>query len=407
MPAIDPLIAFAIFLLIFSIGQTMFASLLLLVSKRGHKPANRYMAAFMLCMCCTLSLFALFDFWRIDLPHTTLVYQPFVFLMPPLLWCYLVSITSSQHSPDIKAFLPHSIPAIVVCVLLAPFYQLPAIEKIEWVYILNTNDPYIVLSDVQAWVASINPLIKWAVALQGFIYSLAAYLKLRKHRKNIENEFSYMQDIDLRWFVYLLLSCALLYAAYAITLTANHLGYQGFTPWIVTFCSGGLLLSVFGYFGVRQESIFVSPQPEKTVELTPKLVSIVFSPEGVEQKYKSSALSEENVDECYAELLNYMSASKPYTNCELSIRMLAEKLQLPARELSRVINEKSGKNFMEFINMYRIDEAKKTLKADNDLKILDISLMSGFNSKSSFYDAFKKFTSMTPSEYKKHKLLKN
>jgi AraC-like DNA-binding protein len=70
--------------------------------------------------------------------------------------------------------------------------------------------------------------------------------------------------------------------------------------------------------------------------------------------------------------------------------------------LSQVINQQTGKNFFDFINSYRITEATTILSEDveNRQNILNLAMSVGFNSKSAFYNAFKKHTGMTPTQYR-------
>jgi len=67
-----------------------------------------------------------------------------------------------------------------------------------------------------------------------------------------------------------------------------------------------------------------------------------------------------------------------------------------------VINENTGQNFFDFVNRYRIGEAKRMLTDPTDKKITvqEILYVVGFNSKSSFNTLFKKYTGVTPSEFK-------
>jgi AraC-like DNA-binding protein len=97
-----------------------------------------------------------------------------------------------------------------------------------------------------------------------------------------------------------------------------------------------------------------------------------------------------------------MEREQPFTDGELTIQKLAEMLSIPAPHLSQTINERLGKSFPDFINSYRVDQAKKKL-LDPSLKhlsILGIAEEVGFNSKSSFNSVFKKHTGMTPSEFR-------
>nr|WP_298556261.1 helix-turn-helix domain-containing protein [uncultured Algibacter sp.] len=83
--------------------------------------------------------------------------------------------------------------------------------------------------------------------------------------------------------------------------------------------------------------------------------------------------------------------------------MLSKELNLSEGYISQLINKNSNLNFNDYINSLRITDAKNMLVDSeyNNYTILAIGLESGFNSKSSFYTAFKKFTGKTPVEYKK------
>ena len=86
--------------------------------------------------------------------------------------------------------------------------------------------------------------------------------------------------------------------------------------------------------------------------------------------------------------------------------MLAETLNIPARDLSLVFSRHFDSNFYDFINRYRIEEAKKML-ADAKYKsktITHIYLDVGFNSKSVFNTFFKKQVGQTPSAYRQEHL---
>ena len=73
---------------------------------------------------------------------------------------------------------------------------------------------------------------------------------------------------------------------------------------------------------------------------------------------------------------------------------------ISAKILSQIVNEYSHKNFNDFINSYRIEESKKQLEGKNNEKYISEILYSvGFNSRSSFYNAFKKNTGLAPGEY--------
>jgi len=112
------------------------------------------------------------------------------------------------------------------------------------------------------------------------------------------------------------------------------------------------------------------------------------------------------VDEQLKKLKAYMAKEKPYLDYELSLEKLASQMDMADKELSVLINQHLGKHFFDFINAYRIASAKAILSDPTMAKItvLEILYQVGFNSKSSFYTAFKKETGLTPSKYRKSAL---
>lgn len=101
-----------------------------------------------------------------------------------------------------------------------------------------------------------------------------------------------------------------------------------------------------------------------------------------------------------------MKEQQIYRENELGLDKLATRLGVSRHHLSQVINEQFGKNFFEYINSLRIADAQSLLQQQNDdLHIIDIAYQVGFNNKVSFYKAFKNETGMTPTEFRKSKVL--
>jgi AraC-like DNA-binding protein len=99
-----------------------------------------------------------------------------------------------------------------------------------------------------------------------------------------------------------------------------------------------------------------------------------------------------------------METDKPFIYSSLKLNQLAKMIGTTPNSLSQVINEESEQNFYDFINGYRIDEAKKMIRdpANAQVTLLSIAYDAGFNSKSAFNAAFKKYTGMTPSQFRKN-----
>ncbi len=122
-----------------------------------------------------------------------------------------------------------------------------------------------------------------------------------------------------------------------------------------------------------------------------------------EEKYKSSTLSRPKSITYLNQLLKIMAEEKPYLDPELSLQTLAKRMEITKEDLSQVINEQLDRNFKNFINEYRIEEAKKKLldPKEDQFVLMKIAFDVGFNSKSVFNASFKKFTGMSPSQYRK------
>ncbi len=120
-------------------------------------------------------------------------------------------------------------------------------------------------------------------------------------------------------------------------------------------------------------------------------------------KYKKSRLPKEIAEKYFKSLLGLLEREKIYKDMNLSLPELAETLGIQRNHLSFIINEFAKMNFYDFINTYRIEEAKRLLtkNGDEEVNVLEIAFDSGFNSKSTFNKVFKKFTGKTPSEYRK------
>lgn len=150
-----------------------------------------------------------------------------------------------------------------------------------------------------------------------------------------------------------------------------------------------IVIFLIGYKGLTQPIIFLGREGREEKE-----------------KYSSSKLTSTQSEVYLKKLQEYMNVEKPYLESELSLNGLAEKVDIPPRYLSQVINEKLNQNFFDFVNRYRIEEAKKLLlsPANPDDTILEIAFDCGFNTKSSFNFVFKKISLLTPSQFrKKHK----
>ena len=122
-----------------------------------------------------------------------------------------------------------------------------------------------------------------------------------------------------------------------------------------------------------------------------------------EKKQPKARTNSAELDSRMKTLLDFIETKKPYLDAQLSLGSMAQKLQLHPNKLSYLINEKTGINFNEFINQFRLMHFKQLASNPKNahLTILGMAYESGFNSKSVFNSYFKKAEGITPGAWLK------
>ncbi|MBL4593005.1 MAG: helix-turn-helix domain-containing protein, partial [Flavobacteriales bacterium] len=136
-----------------------------------------------------------------------------------------------------------------------------------------------------------------------------------------------------------------------------------------------------------------------------KFHKIIFKTEATTKKVqqKKVLLDERDTTTFTTRLLNHIKEKEPYLDSNLSLRILADQIEIHPNQLSWLLNESIGKNFNEFINQYRIATFKLIAKdpKNANLTIEGLAYDSGFNSKTVFNTYFKKETGLTPKQFLK------
>ncbi len=127
----------------------------------------------------------------------------------------------------------------------------------------------------------------------------------------------------------------------------------------------------------------------------------LINPVGSKPKYAQSKLSSIELDQLKQKLDSYMEEKKPYLNKKLMKNELAMMLDLSDPDLARLLNEKIGMNFFEYVNYYRIHEFIKLSTENNlsDYTFYGLAQEAGFNSKTTFNKSFKKIIGSSPTQY--------
>ncbi|HIG68277.1 MAG TPA: AraC family transcriptional regulator [Porticoccaceae bacterium] len=120
-------------------------------------------------------------------------------------------------------------------------------------------------------------------------------------------------------------------------------------------------------------------------------------------KYAKSGLNKQQIKSYKHQLVELMDKQKIYLDPDITLPKLAVMVDCSVNHLSQAVNSGFDMSFFDFVNSYRIQEAKSILLSRHVMaqSILDVSLAVGFNSNSAFYAAFKKTTGQTPAQFRR------
>lgn len=123
----------------------------------------------------------------------------------------------------------------------------------------------------------------------------------------------------------------------------------------------------------------------------------------LEYKIKNDEIIKSKSKEVFILIYNEIALNKIYLNPNLTASIITNRYKISNGYLSQIFSKYAEESFTDYINNLRIKEAQEMLIDNkyNNYTIVAIGLESGFNSKSTFFHAFKKHTGMTPTEYRK------
>jgi AraC-like DNA-binding protein len=357
------------------IVQGFFVGTLLLFSTGSNQRANRFLGLMFICYSVSILHFFLDRAGLyMQFPHLQRIGLPVLFLFGPLFYFYVKVLTDRTITLQRKDLL-HGIPFLLFVALMTPFYLSSTEAKIAAIAEMKQFTgaaPFLIVATLQV--------------VQIFLYLFAVRKVLVQYNLRIRKTQSSLDRINLRWLWTGTTLYLVVFAFIQVLTTLQAVGiptvelYRTSVPIIVTAIIYGL-----GYLGLRQPEIF-SPTEELAAG----------------KKYEKSPLTPDSTRAHTLRLQEFMSSSKPYLNSELTLPVLADRLGIPAYQLSQVINESLGVSFFDFVNRYRVDEAKRLLQdpVRKTYTVLAIAEEAGFNSKSAFNATFKKLAGMTPSEFR-------
>jgi AraC-like DNA-binding protein len=296
------------------------------------------------------------------------------FITAPALYISILCFTSFNKRFD-KKILWHFLPFLIFLIFRLPFFITG--KNIEFSYSVGRIVFFV---------------LQIALPLQTIIYWYLSFSKLQKHIKYIRQFSSSTEQIDLSWLKYFLLILMVIIIAWLNLVFFDLKNLIELTPLLYLLC-----VFFLAYFSLQQKEIFDFNKSDL------KELSTI-------KEYKKESpkrVSERRLNELDEKLRLLMNLEKVYLENDLSLPKLAKSMNASCNETSFVINELYGDNFYNFVNKYRVEEAKILLlsKKYNQLNILGIAYESGFNSKTTFNTTFKKYMNVSPTEFVKSNMV--
>ncbi len=325
------------------------------------------------------------NFYR-QFPHLLSATDSMLYLFGPLIYFYTLFLTGKSNNFTWRDGL-HLIPFLFGTLILIPFYLQTGEEKLAFY-------DYVVVNGLPSFY-----VIGWTLeCLHVAIYMFLSLRVIADYRTRIKETFSNLERINLQWLKIVAIGNMIIWILDASILISYLFGIRIDATEIVSHLFG-YLTSIFIYF--------IGYKALKQPEVFSNLTSSLSQNKTGSAKYIRSGLTKTKSDEYEQQLIEFMNDESPYLNPDISLGEISEALSIPNNHLSQVINEKFEQNFFDFINSYRVKEAKEWLSDPqrNNATMLAIAFESGFKSKSTFNAAFKKHVGQTPSEYKKSQLV--
>ena len=353
----------------------LFFAILINFKRDFDKTSNILLGGFILVNSIFILEFRLYNSNFIYLyPHALLMSSVVSLLYAPLLYFYFKRITD-QYVLKLKDVL-HFIPALVLLAVMIPFYSLSGSEKLNIMFDISN----VYSKKYLFYIINIPKMISYVI-YGYFIVKLYLNSTVKQFQNESPSFFKWIRNI-----FYLYISYMFFYIIYGVAFGIMN---NKESEIIIQFQVFTMALMVI--YIVKEAYLNSQVFKHKTYILSKMGLS----------KYLNSSLTESLSEELKQELIKLFKVDKVYRDCNLNLESLSKKLNTTRHNTSQIINEHFGMNFFELVNKFRIKEAIKLLEEANNenVNIIDIAYEVGFNNKVTFNKAFKKATTLTPTQF--------
>ncbi|WP_319481238.1 helix-turn-helix domain-containing protein [uncultured Draconibacterium sp.] len=323
----------------------------------------------------------------VNTPHLLYVHEPLNILVGPMIYLYARS-QEFQNFKLIKTDFLLFTPFLASLLVYLPVYAMSAADKINEFQQFGELE-----SDVENFVWEWIFLVSINVT-----FFAAALRRFRNYNEKIKTLYSNIKNADLRITQILIRLCIAIYTLelFSVFLTYYELPFNTELYNIYDIVQLFILVLI-GYDALSTYKFSATIKQEwQKIHLE--------DGQNINQpiKYASSMLTSKQSEKLKEKIEAFMDKHEPYLQSQIRIKDLADLTGISSHQISQVINESFNQNFYEFINTYRVKKAISLIEdsKNSSLTYSAIGFEAGFNSKTTFYEAFKKTTGTTPAQYK-------
>ena len=372
-------------LLNIAIFQGIVLGFVILKSSLFSSHSNKYLAYLLFALSIKL-LTHVFEIQQVFASYSLLRFVDnieWVFLIPAFLFLFIKNKTDHTRQSKLKnywCFIPFVYSAILNIV--------NDLDHVAGIYTFP-----------DAGLAIINVLglfhLALAVTFIPFL-PLYSYFMIRNLKDSQEKKwiFTLLTIVSLLLFAWLITALAGLLLNYDISSTMSAVAL--FATFIIHWTA---YIGIYKYKLAKNKEAIYNFLNQDSAILHPNLQTVQKNGNDTPHEHKESITA----DNLYFQKLEFLCKDQHiYTDSTLNREKVAEKLGISAGYVSQIVNTVTGDNFAHYINQYRV-EAVKEMMSDpeySNYTLLTMGLESGFTSKTTFYNAFKKVTGKTPNEYK-------
>ena len=330
--------------------------------------------------------------WILQVPFMFKTAAPVNFLIPPFAYIYIRSVLKDEQKFTAKDYL-HFVPAFFVFVNYIPVYFMPALQKQELLQNIMKDFSLSYLTG-NGYVG--EKYLFFARMAQSIVYLFFQWKLVVGYKKELLlDKYEGHTNEVMKWlktFNWLFSSSILGYIIlFTIVSSDPSLAKSEQIMLIPGYILSFSFLGLSTYLLVHPQVLFGLPYAKSESRSVHDLHIIKNDTVSIPKEY----------DEEIFQLKKYFEEQHPYLNNDLNINEVAVALDIPAREVSFIINQHFNQRFTDFVNMYRIKYVNQKIKTGylNKFTVESLSKEAGFSSKSTFNVAFKKVNLCTPSEY--------